>query len=261
MTFRTASVRPSYSATRTALHLVQAIAATSALVGRIADPRNPGGGGGDTKPACPATFVRAPPDCGGLSGVIAIEHPDLGVRIVDLDPQASLEDDPAALYSESVHGSDARVAFRDGQRWAPRLQPYSGNGAASDDEPAGIVLTRPGTFDGVDLRPRARERLRECEVRLKVLAAGLNFRDVLLALGLYPGSGGEVGAECAGIVVEAGTNAGAVAVGDRVFGYVPGSLATEVVVPARMLVAGAAGNVGRDRGVVANRISDCALWA
>jgi acyl transferase domain-containing protein/NADPH:quinone reductase-like Zn-dependent oxidoreductase len=222
-------------ATGTALRLVQAIAAKSALVAgslilvtRGAAAVTQAGVSGDLCPRAAGLW--------GLAEVIAIEHPDLEVRIVDLDSQASLEEDPIALFSESVHGSDARVVLRDGRRWAPRLQAYSDNGAASDYEPAGIVLTQPGTFDGVDLRPRARERLREGEVRLKVLAAGLNFRDVLLALGLYPGSGGEVGGECAGIVIEAGTNAGAVAVGDRVFGYVPGGLATEVVAPGRMLV-------------------------
>ena len=70
-----------------------------------------------------------------------------------------------------------------------------GGGRRTDRGRAGSA----GTFDGVDLRPRARERLRNGGVRLKVLAAGLNFRDVLLALDLYPGSGVPVGAECAGV--------------------------------------------------------------
>ena len=96
-------------------------------------------------------------------------------------------------------------------------------------------MTRPGTLDGVDLRPRPRTRLSTGEVRLKVLAAGLNFRDVLLALGLYPGLGVPVGAECAGIVVEKGPDTAGIAVGDRMFGYAPASLATEAVAPARML--------------------------
>ena len=109
-------------------------------------------------------------------------------------------------------------------------------------------MTRPGTFDGVDLLPRAREHLRADEVRLKVLAAGLNFRDVLFALGLYPGSGVPVGAECAGIVVETGPDTGGFTVGDRVFGYAPGSLATEAVVPARWLAPVPPGMSADDRG-------------
>ena len=220
-------------ATRTALHLVQAIAATSALASGSLILATRGGAAvseagisGDLSPRAAGLW--------GLAGAIAIEHPDIGARIIDLDPQDTL-DESAVLYAECVHGSDARVAYRDRRRWTPRLRPYFESGVAAGDEPIGVALTQPGVFDGVDLRPRARERLRDGEVRLKVLAAGLNFRDVLLALGLYPGSGAPVGAECAGVVIETGTNVVALAVGDLVFGYAPGSLATEAVAQARML--------------------------
>ena len=35
-------------------------------------------------------------------------------------------------------------------------------------------------------------------------AAGLNFRDVLIALGIYPGEAGPIGSEGAGVVIEVG---------------------------------------------------------
>ena len=38
---------------------------------------------------------------------------------------------------------------------------------------------------------------------MAVAAVGVNFRDVLVALGMYPG-GGELGAEGAGVVTEVG---------------------------------------------------------
>ena len=41
------------------------------------------------------------------------------------------------------------------------------------------------------------------QVRVAVAAVGVNFRDVLVALGMYPG-GGELGAEGAGVVTEVG---------------------------------------------------------
>jgi acyl transferase domain-containing protein/NADPH:quinone reductase-like Zn-dependent oxidoreductase len=225
--------QPGLVGTGAALHIVQAIATASVLtsgslilVTRGAASVNEAGMTGDLCPQAAGLW--------GLVGVIAIEHPDLRVRIIDLDPKGGIED-AGALYSESLHQSGSRVALRAGQRWAPRLLSYTDGGAVSSDEPSCVVLSRSGTFDGVDLLPRVREHLRADEVRLKVLAAGLNFRDVLLALGLYPGSGVPVGAECAGIVVETGKEAGGLKVGDRVFGYAPGSLATEAVVPARWL--------------------------
>jgi len=225
--------QPSVIGAGAALNMVQVLAATSALasgslilVTRGAVDVNEAGVSSDLCPRAAGLW--------GLVGAIAIEHPDLRVRIVDLDPERQF-DDVAALHSESLCQSEARIAFRAENRWVPRLQTYSDHDKTLAEQPTGVVLTRPGTFDGVDLLPRTRQQPRADEVRLKVLAAGLNFRDVLVALGLYPGSGIPVGVECAGIVLEAGTAVGHFKVGDRVFGYAPGSLATEVVVPARWL--------------------------
>jgi acyl transferase domain-containing protein/NADPH:quinone reductase-like Zn-dependent oxidoreductase len=230
---------PGSLGTETALRLVKALAKTSALTSGSLILVSRGGAAvseaGISSDLCPRAA-----GLWGMVGVIAIEHPDLRVRIVDLDPHDGL-DDVAALYSEGLHRSDARIALRAKQRWAPRLLSYSDSGAGSAEQPFGAVLSQPGTFDGVDLLPRTREHLRADEVRLKVLAAGLNFRDVLLALGLYPGSGVPVGAECAGVVVEAGSAVSDFKVGDAVFGYAPGSLATEAVVPARWLALVPAG--------------------
>jgi acyl transferase domain-containing protein len=224
---------PGSLGTGTAVRLVKALATTAALT--------PGslmlvtrGGAAVTEAGMSGHISPRAAGLWGLAAAITIEHPELRMRIVDLDPQENLQD-PDALYFETVHGSEASVALRDGRRLAPRLQPYSEGGVNSADESLEVVLTQPGTFDGVDIRPRARGRLRAGEVRLKVLAASLNFRDVLLALGLYRGSGVPVGAECAGIVVETGPDTDGVAVGDRVFGYVPASLATEAVAKAKML--------------------------
>jgi acyl transferase domain-containing protein/NADPH:quinone reductase-like Zn-dependent oxidoreductase len=223
--------RPNLFGTDAALLVVQAMATTSALtlgslilVTRGAADVSEAGMSNDPCPRASGLW--------GLASVVAVEHPELRIRIVDLDPEDTRKD-TGALYSESLCHSDARVAVRAGQRWIPRLLAYSGDAVAF--EPSRVVLTQPGTFDCADLAPHARENLRAGEVRLKVLAAGLNFRDVLLALGLYPGTGVPIGAECAGIVVETGKDSGGFRVGDSVFGYAPGSLATEAVVPARWL--------------------------
>ena len=47
-------------------------------------------------------------------------------------------------------------------------------------------------------------------------AAGLNFRDVLNALGMYPGSAPLLGNECAGRVLSVGEGVVGVAPGDEV---------------------------------------------
>ena len=73
------------------------------------------------------------------------------------------------------------------------------------------------------------------QVRVAVAAVGVNFRDVLVALGMYPG-GGELGAEGAGVVVELGPGVDGLAVGDAVLGLL-GVVGSEAVVDARLVTA------------------------
>ena len=61
----------------------------------------------------------------------------------------------------------------------------------------------------------------------------MNFRDVLVALGMYPG-GGELGVEGAGVVVEVGPGVAGLAVGDAVMGLL-GVVGSEAVVDPRLV--------------------------
>ena len=54
-------------------------------------------------------------------------------------------------------------------------------------EHARLVAGGAGTLDALTWRPVDAPAPQPGEIRLRVLAAGLNFRDVLLALGMYPG--------------------------------------------------------------------------
>ncbi len=174
----------------------------------------------------------------GLASVVAVEHPEMRVRRLDLDPAAA---GIGALARELLCADEASasIALRGETRWAPRLTPRSPAAArntADAHQPLRLEMARPGTFDGIELRPTARCALRPDEVRIRVLACGLNFRDVLLALGMYPGGGGTLGAECAGVVTEIGTEVGDLNVGARVLGFARASLATEVTCPASFVV-------------------------
>jgi acyl transferase domain-containing protein/NAD(P)-dependent dehydrogenase (short-subunit alcohol dehydrogenase family)/acyl carrier protein len=173
----------------------------------------------------------------GLAGVVALEHPELHVRVIDLDPSAVQPSD--RLWSELLDERNTRVALRGAQRWLPRLRHYhrpsQDQAADRDNRPHRVELVRPGSFDGLELRPAARTTVGPGEVRLRVVAAGINFRDVLTVLQMYPGEAPPLGAECAGIVIEAGRAVEGLVVGDRVFGFAPASLGTEAIVPAAFL--------------------------
>ncbi|MGC4750768.1 alcohol dehydrogenase catalytic domain-containing protein, partial [Micromonospora sp. DT201] len=73
------------------------------------------------------------------------------------------------------------------------------------------------------------------EVRIGVRAAGLNFRDVLIALGMYPGEA-PLGSEAAGVVIEVGTDVHDLTPGDRVMGLVMDGFGTRAVSDRRMVV-------------------------
>ncbi len=85
------------------------------------------------------------------------------------------------------------------------------------------------------LQPLVRQTPQEGEVEVQVAAAGLNFRDVLGALGLYPGDGGPPGGECAGTIVAVGANVQGFAVGDEVVALASGCLRSFVTVRADLV--------------------------
>jgi acyl transferase domain-containing protein/NADPH:quinone reductase-like Zn-dependent oxidoreductase len=181
----------------------------------------------------------------GIASVIALEHPELGVRQIDLDPRETGEPAVLALLAEllGANGADASsprtTALRDQRWWTPRIERRRSPAAKAPEGPLRVELVRPGTLDGVELRPFAPPPLERGQVRLRVLATGINFRDVLMTLGMYPGKPVPLGLECAGIVTEVGAGVGQgvgeLTPGVRAFGFAPGSLGTEVTVPAAFL--------------------------
>jgi len=67
-------------------------------------------------------------------------------------------------------------------------------------------------------------------ITVRVEAVGLNFRDVLNVLGMYPGNPGMPGSDYAGVVIGGANEAGAAsfAPGTEIFGLAPGCLGTQV---------------------------------
>jgi acyl transferase domain-containing protein/NADPH:quinone reductase-like Zn-dependent oxidoreductase len=165
----------------------------------------------------------------GLLRSAAAEHPGL-LRLAHLDRDTPLEKD------DLPGGDEPELALRDGRVLVPRLRPVAAPLAA---DPAGRWTVRvgtPGSLDGLAVAAAEDRPLGPREVRLAVSAAGVNFRDVLIALGMYPGAAA-IGSEAAGTVVEVGADVGDLAPGDAVFGLVPDAFGPEAVADRRGLVA------------------------
>ncbi len=69
-----------------------------------------------------------------------------------------------------------------------------------------------------------------------MLATGLNFRDVLNALGMYPGDPGALGNEFAGRIATMGPGVEGLAIGDEVIGMGSGTFSSFVTTRASLVV-------------------------
>ena len=86
------------------------------------------------------------------------------------------------------------------------------------------------------LRPVVRRTPGPGEVEIRVHATGLNFRDVLNLLNLYPGDPGPMGCECAGEVAAVGEGVTHVKPGDQVLALAPASFASYVLTLSQFVV-------------------------
>ncbi len=163
----------------------------------------------------------------GLVRTAQTEHPRRFV-LLDCPPDV---DPPVAA---AVRTGEPQLVVREGTLYAPRLR-----WADPTDTPAGhswrLEIGTGGSLE--TLRPvadvKATRALGPREVRIAVRATGVNFRDVVTALGLLPGQSG-LGLEAAGVVLEAGSEVPGLVAGDHVFGMVePGALGPRAIADHR----------------------------
>ena len=193
----------------------------------------------------------------GFARVAAVENPEFGTTLVDLDPAATDEAQVDAAVTSLLaeiggRQNEQQVAFRQGKRLLPRLVHATNEAVAEGGAKQSRKLTVPrgdayrvefsiaGNLDRLQLRTFSRTAPGPNEVEIEVGATGLNFSDVLKVMGLYPGlSGGVVpmGIECGGRIAAVGPNVTDYKIGDPVVAIAPFCFAshamtnTAVVVP------------------------------
>ncbi|MFE3316265.1 SDR family NAD(P)-dependent oxidoreductase, partial [Embleya sp. NPDC059213] len=134
-------------------------------------------------------LVRAP--LWGLMRSAQSEHPDRFL-LVDLDPNHDADTvDPVEVARIALAAGETQVAVRAGAVLAPRLARADRGGTlVPPSGPWRLDGVPRGTLEGLALvpAPEAQLPLSAGRVRIAVRAAGLNFRDVLITLGMYPGA-------------------------------------------------------------------------
>ncbi|MCD9588753.1 type I polyketide synthase [Streptomyces sp. 8ZJF_21] len=163
--------------------------------------------------------------------------------LLDLDPHAEVSSARlvADAVARAVEMDESQLALRAERALMPRLvrAARSGGLVAPAWEPAWrLGLEGAGTVDSVRpvACPEVLEPLREGHIRIDVHAAGVNFRDALIVLGMYPGDAAFGGSEGAGVVREVGPGVTGLAVGDRVMGLFEGAFGPRAVADARTVV-------------------------
>lgn len=174
----------------------------------------------------------------GLGSAIALEHPELRPALVDLDGDDAADLAGTLLREINAPGGEDRIAWRGPERFTARLARLreAPSPVLADNRPFELDVPERGILDRLTFRPAEPREPGPGEVEVRVRATGLNFRDVLNVMGMYPGDPGPVGSECAGVVVRTGPGVTGVSAGDEVIAFVPGAFASHAITSADLVL-------------------------
>ena len=182
----------------------------------------------------------------------------LDLRLVDIHAREDLE---TLASLDRCDLRERELAVREQHIWTPRVLgirdrfPLVPEG---DVAPYRLRLDNPGQVSGLQMKTCELPSLGSSDVEIEVGASALNFRDVMVTLGLLPamayersGLGHEVGIEASGVVRRVGSRAKRLRVGDEVVFIKGGCIANRVVVdqykvfpkPARLSMEDAAASL------------------
>ncbi|WP_203721033.1 type I polyketide synthase [Paractinoplanes brasiliensis] len=175
----------------------------------------------------------------GLVRSAQAEHPGR-FQLVDLDRHLPDDDELTALLALAAGSGEGELALR-GRRLHVRRLTRAGTGTlalpAPDRGPWRLATGDTGTLDSIAVvdAPDVAAPLEAGHVRVAIRAVGLNFRDVMVGLGMYPDPDALMGGEGSGVVTEVGPGVHTVAVGDRVMGVLRGGIGSAATVDQRLL--------------------------
>ncbi|WP_025733147.1 type I polyketide synthase [Carnimonas nigrificans] len=165
------------------------------------------------------------------------------VRLVDLPAQVDHANEcPDALIDALLAqliepDAELEVVFdEDGTRLAPRVEVVADESATTPDTALTLGFDVPGQLRHLRWKERTLAPLGDDDVEISVKATGLNFRDVMYALGLLSDeaveqgfAGASLGLKFSGEVVRTGANVTRFAPGDAVVGFGPSSFSTRLI--------------------------------
>ncbi|MEU7688470.1 SDR family NAD(P)-dependent oxidoreductase, partial [Streptomyces spectabilis] len=173
----------------------------------------------------------------GLVRSAQSEYPDR-ITLLDTDPATPVMAETDAITATAIGMGEAQLAHRDGTLLIPQLAHVTGTYLVPPEDTVAWRIDSRGTgiFDdvGIVANPRLSEPLEPGQIRIAIRAAGMNFHDVAVALGLIEGQEA-MGSEAAGVVLECAPDVTTPSVGDSVMGIVSAGFAPQAVVDHQMV--------------------------
>jgi phthiocerol/phenolphthiocerol synthesis type-I polyketide synthase C len=179
----------------------------------------------------------------GLGRVIANEHPELACRLIDVHPECA---NAAADLVRELLAADVEeeVLLTPAGRHVPRMLPAATAALRQPAAPESAKAARietvlgfraPGSLRNLEWFALQNRELAADEVEIEPVATGLNFRDVMYAMGLLSDeavengfAGATIGMELSGRIVRVGRDIDGFKPGDAVLGFAPASFASRV---------------------------------
>lgn len=215
------------------LRIMQALSATNSPLGYCIVTRGAQAiAPGDDIDLAQATLL-------GLARSAASERGSARYVRLDLDPQVPPDVGQLLDILQGIATSEPELGIRAGDVLVPRLRDLksvAAQAATPDGSRSVLRVAQRGSLENLEIVKESRRTPGPGEVEIVVQASGLNFRDVMNALGMYPGDPGPLGSECAGSIAALGPGVTGLAVGDEVVAFAVDSFASHVTVDASLVV-------------------------
>lgn len=180
----------------------------------------------------------------GFGGTLANEHPELKPTRLNIDASIT----PTKLRDTFFSGQvlDVTDLRREQEYFQQKMRQHSrglhGYGVVqtvnASDQAFTAVVSTPGVLDNLGWQTFEPRMPAEGEVLIEVHATGLNFMNVMSALGIYPGypdGVGPLGIECTGRIAAVGAGVDGWQVGDEVVSMAYDSLGTHALANAHLV--------------------------
>jgi acyl transferase domain-containing protein/acyl carrier protein len=208
----------------------------------------------------PANWSVAQAPLWGLGAVLANEHPECKCTRIDLsvmpdavEIRALSEELLSPVHEDQIALCGDRRFVARLKKWTPEENEENASHSseaekkipAQPEQAYHLEIAKPGILDNLTLRATTRRAAAPGEVEIQVKAAGLNFLDVMKAMGVCPGFDPAVppalGGECAGIITAVGDGVKGFQIGDEVVAITPSFKDTSmfsayVTVPALLVL-------------------------